>query len=84
MFPEHKIIDKLRPRHNDFGIGYDMIHTTSMIDTLKGHSGGPMFAYWDSKPGLVGIQSSGSSAGNRCGACPALVKLVDTAKSNGY
>lgn len=53
-----------------------------LCDTVGGHSGGPVFGWWDGLPYAVGVQSTGTRDHNEYGGGRALPTLVNWARNN--
>jgi V8-like Glu-specific endopeptidase len=58
---------------SDGDIGYRLEHH---IDIVGGHSGGPLYGYWNDLPYIVGVQSGENSATNSAGGGPELANMI--------
>lgn len=62
-----------------FGDGEALRH---ICDIVGGHSGGPVFGWWDGMPYAIGVQSTETSDHNEYGGGEALPTLINWARSN--
>ena len=80
MISEDGVIDSIKEYETDgFGNVYNLEHP---MDAEQGHSGGPIFGWFeDEGPKVVGVLSGGNDSRNLGSGGPGLTNLIDHVKA---